>query len=101
MSYARCVENKILQTRKSVGFVKRDLYRWTILSLTNTQESIQVRSRWFLKSFTEQNGRYHHPEIAAKDIAEQKAEVKLQRQPFVPAAVCSSEGLSGMGFGRP
>jgi NAD-dependent dihydropyrimidine dehydrogenase PreA subunit len=36
------------------------------------QESIQVKSKWYLKSFTEQNGRYHHPEITAKDIAAQK-----------------------------
>ena len=36
------------------------------------QESIQVRSRWFLRSYTEQNGRYHHPAIKAKDIAAQK-----------------------------
>jgi NAD-dependent dihydropyrimidine dehydrogenase PreA subunit/flavodoxin len=37
------------------------------------EESIQVRSKWYLKSYTEQNGRYHHPAIAAKDIAGQKA----------------------------
>jgi Pyruvate/2-oxoacid:ferredoxin oxidoreductase delta subunit/flavodoxin len=35
-------------------------------------ESIQVRSKWYLRSYTEQNGRYHHPEITAKDIAAQK-----------------------------
>jgi len=36
-------------------------------------ESIQVKSRWWLKSYTDQNGRYHHPEITANDIAEQKS----------------------------
>jgi NAD-dependent dihydropyrimidine dehydrogenase PreA subunit len=36
------------------------------------KESIQVKSKWYLKSYTEQNGRYHHPEIAAKEIAAQK-----------------------------
>ena len=36
------------------------------------EESIQVESRWYLRSYTEQNGRYHHPEIAARDIARQK-----------------------------
>ena len=36
------------------------------------EESIQVRSKWYMKSYTEQNGRYHHPEITAKDIAAQK-----------------------------
>lgn len=36
------------------------------------KESIQVRSKWYLKSYTEQNGRYHHPAIDANDIARQK-----------------------------
>jgi len=36
------------------------------------EESIQVKSRWYLKSYTDQNGRYHHPEITANDIARQK-----------------------------
>lgn len=36
------------------------------------EESIQVKSKWYLRSYTEQNGRYHHPEIKAKDIARQK-----------------------------
>jgi NAD-dependent dihydropyrimidine dehydrogenase PreA subunit len=36
------------------------------------EESIQVKSSWYLKSYTDQNGRYHHPEITANDIARQK-----------------------------
>jgi ferredoxin len=36
------------------------------------EESIQVKSTWYMKSQTEQNGRYHHPEITAADIARQK-----------------------------
>jgi menaquinone-dependent protoporphyrinogen oxidase len=36
------------------------------------EESIQVESRWYLKSHTDQNGRYHHPEITVQDIAGQK-----------------------------
>ncbi|MFH2110608.1 MAG: EFR1 family ferrodoxin [Candidatus Bathyarchaeota archaeon] len=36
------------------------------------EQSIQIKSRWYLKSYTEQNGRYHHPSITAHDIAEQK-----------------------------
>jgi len=36
------------------------------------EESIQVESKWYLKSHTEQNGRYHHPAITANDIARQK-----------------------------
>ena len=37
------------------------------------EESIQIKSKWYLKSYTDQNGRYHHPEITANDIAGQKA----------------------------
>jgi NAD-dependent dihydropyrimidine dehydrogenase PreA subunit len=36
------------------------------------EEAIQVESKWYLKSYTEQNGRYHHPAISARDIAAQK-----------------------------
>jgi ferredoxin len=36
------------------------------------EESIQIKSKWYLKSYTDQNGRYHHPEITANDIAGQK-----------------------------
>jgi NAD-dependent dihydropyrimidine dehydrogenase PreA subunit len=36
-------------------------------------QSVQIKSTWYLKSYTRVNGRYHHPEITAKDIAEQKA----------------------------
>jgi ferredoxin len=36
------------------------------------EQSIQIRSKWYLKSYTEQNGRYHHPSTTAQDIAEQK-----------------------------
>jgi Pyruvate/2-oxoacid:ferredoxin oxidoreductase delta subunit len=43
------------------------------------EESIQVRSKWYLKSYTEQNGRYHHPETTAKEIAAQKTMVTTQR----------------------
>jgi MinD superfamily P-loop ATPase len=37
------------------------------------EQSIQIKSTWYLKSHTNENGRYHHPAITAKDIAEQKA----------------------------
>ena len=36
------------------------------------EESIQVESKWYLESYTEQNGRYHHPGITANEIARQK-----------------------------
>lgn len=36
------------------------------------EQSVQIESTWYLKSRTPENGRYHHPEITAKDIAEQK-----------------------------
>lgn len=34
--------------------------------------SVQVKSKWYLKSHTPQNGRYHHPAIGVSDIAAQK-----------------------------
>jgi Pyruvate/2-oxoacid:ferredoxin oxidoreductase delta subunit/flavodoxin len=36
------------------------------------ETSIQIESTWYLHSWTAENGRYHHPEITAKDIAGQK-----------------------------
>ena len=39
------------------------------------EESIQVESKWYLKSYTLRNGRYHHPKVAARDIARQKLAV--------------------------
>jgi NAD-dependent dihydropyrimidine dehydrogenase PreA subunit len=35
-------------------------------------ESVQIKSKFYLKSYTSQNGRYHHPDITAKEIAAQK-----------------------------
>jgi ferredoxin len=35
-------------------------------------QSIQVASIWYPKSRTAENGRYHHPQITANDIAGQK-----------------------------
>ncbi len=40
-------------------------------------KAVQVESKWYLKSFTEKNGRYHHPEISADDIAKQKVNSKF------------------------
>jgi ferredoxin len=38
------------------------------------EQSVQIASTWYgLKSYTSENGRYHHPQITARDIAEQKA----------------------------
>ncbi len=37
------------------------------------EQSVQIRSSWYLKSYTPKNGRYHHPEVTFKDIAAQKA----------------------------
>ncbi|MBN1581497.1 MAG: EFR1 family ferrodoxin [Anaerolineae bacterium] len=35
-------------------------------------QAIQINSTWYLRSYTDQNGRYHHPQVAAEDIAAQK-----------------------------
>jgi NAD-dependent dihydropyrimidine dehydrogenase PreA subunit len=42
------------------------------------EEAVQLNSTWYLKSYTPQNGRYHHSQITADDIAAQKTIV----QPF-------------------
>jgi len=36
------------------------------------QQSIQINSKWYMKSYTEKNGRYSHPYATVKDIASQK-----------------------------
>lgn len=36
------------------------------------QQSVQISSKWFMKSYTEKNGRYSHPYATVKDIAGQK-----------------------------
>jgi NAD-dependent dihydropyrimidine dehydrogenase PreA subunit len=36
------------------------------------EQAVQIESTWYLKSRTSENGRYHHPEITARDIAAQK-----------------------------
>ena len=36
------------------------------------ETSVQIASTWYLQSWTTENGRYHHPQISAKDIAGQK-----------------------------
>lgn len=36
------------------------------------QQSVQIRSTWFMKSYTQKNGRYPHPYASSKDIAKQK-----------------------------
>ncbi len=46
------------------------------------EEAVQVASRWYLRSHTETNGRYHHPQITAGDIAAQKTADGL----FLPGA---------------
>jgi ferredoxin len=36
------------------------------------EKAVQLKSTWYLKSYTPQNGRYHHSQITADDIAGQK-----------------------------
>ena len=36
------------------------------------QQSVQISSKWFMKSYTQKNGRYPHPYATVKNIAEQK-----------------------------
>ena len=36
------------------------------------EQAIQIKSKWYLRSSTDKNGRYHHPKVTLKDIAIQK-----------------------------
>ena len=36
------------------------------------QNAIKIKSQFQFKSYTDANGRYHHPEVTYKDIAQQK-----------------------------
>ena len=36
------------------------------------KQSVQIKSKWYMKSYTEENGRYPHPYATAEDIARQK-----------------------------
>lgn len=44
------------------------------------EQAIQVESTWYLRSRTTENGRYHHPEVTAVDIAGQKSYCPNVRQ---------------------
>lgn len=46
---------------------------WACLNYCPAQ-SIQVKSKWYVKSYTEVNGRYHHPDVSVAEIARQKNE---------------------------
>jgi NAD-dependent dihydropyrimidine dehydrogenase PreA subunit len=46
------------------------------------EEAVQVKSKWYLKSHTPENGRYHHPEISAGEIAMQKVAVASSDLPL-------------------
>jgi ferredoxin len=37
------------------------------------QEAVQIKSKWYMKSFTTSKGRYPHPYASASEVAEQKA----------------------------
>jgi ferredoxin len=39
------------------------------------QEAVQIKSKWYMKSFTTSRGRYPHPYATASEIAQQKAEL--------------------------
>lgn len=35
-------------------------------------QAAQIKTKWYMKSYTNQNGRYPHPYAIVNDIAEQK-----------------------------
>ncbi len=45
------------------------------------ENAVQLKSTWYLKSYTPQNGRYHHSQITADDIAGQKILTQPYQEP--------------------
>jgi formate hydrogenlyase subunit 6/NADH:ubiquinone oxidoreductase subunit I len=55
------------------------------------RHAVQIRSSWYLKSHTSENGRYHHPQVTARDIAAQKAAGRIVCQQAVMQGATSSQ----------
>ena len=68
-----CLANRIeIINGKPIWLKGRTCYAcWACLCYC-PKESIQIKSKWYVKSFTEKNRRYHHPDISAIEIAKQK-----------------------------
>ena len=54
------------------------------------RHAVQIRSSWYLKSHTLENGRYHHPQVTARDIAAQKAARRFACRELVVQGVIGS-----------
>ncbi len=68
-----CLSGKIKMIRKKPVWQK-DIECYQCQACINycPSQSIQQKSAWFMKSYSEKNGRRHHTEITANDIAGQK-----------------------------
>jgi ferredoxin len=72
-----CLSNKVKMIDKKPMW-KEDVICYACFACINfcPQHSIQIRSKFPIKSYTDVNGRYHHPEVTYKDIALQRSYFK-------------------------
>lgn len=69
-----CLSNKINIVNKRPVWQK-DVICYQCQACINycPDQSIQQKSTWFMKSYSDQNGRYHNPEVTVNDLAGQKS----------------------------
>jgi ferredoxin len=71
-----CLSSKIRMVNGKPEWPKRqDCYSCYACLNFCPEKAVQLKSTPMIKFYTEQNGRYHHPEISLDDIAEQKLEL--------------------------
>ena len=54
------------------GYKNADLSKVESLMASKSVRSVQIKDKWFTKSYTPKNGRYPHPYATAAEIAAQK-----------------------------
>jgi ferredoxin len=68
-----CLSNKIKMVDKKPVWQKNVKCQMCYSCLNYCPEqSVQIKSKWYMKSYTSEKGRYLHPYASARDIAQQK-----------------------------
>lgn len=68
-----CLSNKIKMVDKKPVWQKNVKCHMCYTCLNYCPEqSVQIKSKWYMKSYTSEKGRYPHPYASARDIARQK-----------------------------
>jgi ferredoxin len=68
-----CLSNKIKMVDKKPVW-KKNVKCYMCYACLNfcPEQSVQIKSKWYMKSYTGEKGRYLHPYATARDIARQK-----------------------------